>query len=468
MDTAYNNDFAEDTEFVKLFSKRPETIKPGLDRIKPAWLKLGMNHYKQQNILVGGTNGKGSTAGFLWHLLSVHGVKAGLFTSPHLCLFRERFQCSHKSIEQSELKRNLKKLRECLGEPLYTELSFFEVSTLLALKVFNEYECEVNILEVGLGGRLDSTNIVEPMISVVCSIDLDHTEWLGPRLTDIAKEKLGICRKGVPLFWGEQFTEEKRLANTLSESQKKIGMSIFSRGKNFGLDMDTQKVWSTFYGEHTEAKLPNWVKKSSDIIKQNFALAYGIYNYIQYNSNILDQVNKLDPLTHFSSPSLPWPPSLIGRFQELRVNHNHKDSFKIILDVCHNPAAAREFVATFKKKGIGDKIPGLVSILNDKDIPQILSILGEVLHPIYFFKVESERSNLNPDTDLFVYQSFRIFADLKSAWYQINKTFRCKNYAICGSFFAVADALKLFSAYPLNGHFSSCLDGVWKEGALSI
>ncbi|MFK7827337.1 MAG: folylpolyglutamate synthase/dihydrofolate synthase family protein [Oligoflexales bacterium] len=463
MGTAHTIDFIEDEEFVNLFSKRPETIKPGLERIRPAWSKLGMNHYPQLNILIGGTNGKGSTAGFLWHLLAAHGVKAGLFTSPHLCLFQERFQCTHEPIRQSDLKRSLNELRESLEENLYAELSFFEVSTLLALKIFNERACTVNILEVGLGGRLDSTNIVNPSISVVCSIDLDHTEWLGSTLTDIAEEKLGICRKEVPLFWGEQQTEEKGLLNTLSETQKKLGMPIYTRNMHFGLDLKSQKAWTKFGESSNKTKIPIWVQNSSDVIKQNFALAYGVYSFIKQETKVLSPLREINPIACFSSPDLPWPPSLVGRFQELKVNKHIGDSFNIFLDVCHNPAAAREFVATFKKREHTDKIPGFVSILNDKDIVQILNILREVLEPIYFFKVRSERTNLDSSKGHFVNESFSVFADLKSAWMEGKKLNQYNNYAICGSFFAVADALKLFSAYPEDGYFTSSLQGIWTD-----
>ena len=460
MDTTHTHEFIEDEAFIQLFSKRPETIKPGLDRIRPAWKKLGMDRYPQFNILVAGTNGKGSTAGFLWHLFAAHGIKAGVITSPHLCRFAERFRCTHHPSAQAELKQSLYALKTELGKELYAELSFFEVSTLLALRVFNEQACTVNILEVGLGGRLDSTNIVKPAISIVCSIDLDHTEWLGSELTSICKEKLGICREDVPLFWGERFTKEKNLSTTLEEHQRKLGMPVFTREQHFGLDQASQKVWSEL-GLRTEALLPTWVSESSEVIQHNFALAYGAYQFIKNQTNLLGNTTDLDPSASFSSPHLPWPPSLVGRFQKLKIDLKENDSLSITLDVCHNPAAAKQFVASYHKSGMLGKIPGLVSILGDKDVTEILEILGEVLSPIYFFEIESERGKLDQRTESYVRSLFSIQKNLRSCWELVRREHPNKNYAICGSFLAVADALRLFSAYPKHGQFSAELNGYW-------
>ena len=452
-------DFAEDLDFINLFAKRPDTIKPGLERIRPAWEKLGMDQYPQLNILIAGTNGKGSTAGFLWHLLAANGIKAGLFTSPHLCLFKERFQCSHSPISQSELKHGLHEIKAELGHQLYDELSFFEVSTLLALKAFNERGCSINILEVGLGGRLDSTNIVEPSISVVCSIDLDHTEWLGSELPTIAKEKLGICRKNVPLFWGEQFTEQKGLSSTLLNHQHEVGMPIYLREEHFGLD--NKSVWAAFDKASMEGNLPSWVLACSEVIQQNFSLAFGVFAYLKENVDFVQEACHVNPMQNFSAPSIPWPPSLIGRFQTIKVDQDIDNSFKIILDVCHNPAAAEQFVLSYKKLRRNGKIPGYVSILGDKDVSKILKILSEVLDPIYFFEVDSERSLSAMDAKKIIPKPCHVFKDLESGWSQTYHHKKSDCYAICGSFFAVSEALKVFAAYPENGQFISELHGHW-------
>lgn len=459
MDARRSLNFKEDAEFVKLFSKRPDGIKPGLERIKPAWQKLGMNHYPQHNILIAGTNGKGTTAGFLWQLFASHGVNTGLFTSPHLCLFRERFQCSHEPISQFALKRCLCELKEALGSSLYEELSFFELTTLIALKIFYEHNCSFNILEVGLGGRLDSTNVVDPILSAICSIDLDHTEWLGPELTDIAKEKLGICRPNIPLFWGEQYTKEKKLMPTLLASKNDIGMPVFLRGQDFGLNEGNKNVWVSIGEVFREAKLPTWVANASTVVKQNFALAFAVFTYLscQDSFSVLDAK---EPIADLNASKLPWPPSLVGRFQNLSINQGSSNHSNVILDVCHNPASAKEFVSAYKKKYKTVKIPGLVSILGDKDIIQITETLREVLEPIYFFKVNSQRSKFDQSTLEYLEKSFLIFDNFISAWkYAQSNT--DQQFAVCGSFLAVGEALKTFSAYPEDGHFSPKLKGTW-------
>ena len=186
--------------FEELFHKRQGSIKPGLDRIRKAYETLQRPADDAFNVLVAGTNGKGGTSGFLWMLLA-SSQQVGLFTSPHLRSFAERFQVSGMSLGEEDVYNSWKNLAGLLTES-YDELSFFELSTLIAFDLFETSQTSCNIFEVGLGGRLDSTNVVEPSLSIVTSISRDHEEFLGSDLIHILKEKLGICRVGIPLFWG--------------------------------------------------------------------------------------------------------------------------------------------------------------------------------------------------------------------------------------------------------------------------
>jgi dihydrofolate synthase/folylpolyglutamate synthase len=151
-------------------------------------------------IHVAGTNGKGSTCAMLESIYRVAGLRVGLFTSPHLVSFRERIQINRKLISESDIARLVSEIQESLKTfPADAHPTFFEVVTILALKFFAEQNCDLVIWETGLGGRLDATNIVTPLASVITNIAFDHEQWLGETLEKIAAEKAGIIKPGIPV-----------------------------------------------------------------------------------------------------------------------------------------------------------------------------------------------------------------------------------------------------------------------------
>src|SRR4051812_48549110 len=152
-------------------------------------------------IHVAGTNGKGSTCAMLESIYRAAGLKTGLFTSPHLVSFCERIQVNRKPILEQDVVRLATEIQPLLKESSAdAHPTFFEAVTVMALKYFAEQKCDIVIWETGLGGRLDATNIVTPLASVITSIDLDHEKWLGHTITEIAREKAGIIKPGVPVF----------------------------------------------------------------------------------------------------------------------------------------------------------------------------------------------------------------------------------------------------------------------------
>jgi len=177
-------------------------MKMGLDRALAAAELLGSPHRSPgiRWVLVGGTNGKGSTVAFLESLLQAHGVSVAAYTSPHLSHLTERVRICGNQISEEEFGASLKRVLSLVDQG--ANLSFFEVVTLAAMDVFHRNEVEVAILEVGMGGRLDTTNIVEPSLSVITSIALDHCQYLGDSLEEIAWEKGGISRENTPLISG--------------------------------------------------------------------------------------------------------------------------------------------------------------------------------------------------------------------------------------------------------------------------
>ncbi len=173
------------------------------------------------SLLIAGTNGKGSTAAMLASILRAAGYRTGTFSSPHLFSYRERIAIDGKHISKTEFKRCIRELTPVLNEP-YQRLrrTFFEVLTTVAFIHFRNQKTDINILEVGLGGKKDSTNVVIPVISVITRIGFDHTATLGRTLSSIAREKCGIIKKGIPVVTSKQHPHALRVIQTISLSRK--------------------------------------------------------------------------------------------------------------------------------------------------------------------------------------------------------------------------------------------------------
>src|SRR5580692_11299543 len=173
----------------------------GLEKTLKLAALAGNPQEKLRFIHVAGTNGKGSTCAMLESIYRAAGLRVGLFTSPHLVSFRERIQVNRQLIPENELVRLVEEIQPLLKQfPADNHLTLFEVVTVMALKFFAEQKCDLVIWETGLGGRLDATNIVTPLASVITNIALDHQQWLGDTLEKIAAEKAGIIKPGIPVI----------------------------------------------------------------------------------------------------------------------------------------------------------------------------------------------------------------------------------------------------------------------------
>lgn len=182
-----------------------------LERMRDALVRLGSPERRYPSVLIAGTNGKGSTAAFTHAALSAEGLRVGLYTSPHLVHFTERIRIGAAEIDRAKVVAGVERIRAA-APPEESGLTFFEVTTLLALLRFAEEEVDVAVLEVGLGGRLDATNAVEPQVSAIVSIGRDHEDYLGTTLGEIAREKAGVMRRGRPVVVGSGIAGEARAA----------------------------------------------------------------------------------------------------------------------------------------------------------------------------------------------------------------------------------------------------------------
>jgi dihydrofolate synthase/folylpolyglutamate synthase len=441
---------AETAFFESLFQKRVGGIKPGLERMQRAYKILGEPAREIPTLLIGGTNGKGSTAGYLFGFLASCGIATGLYTSPHLRFFRERYQMSHGVVSDESLVARVKTMQERLPADLYEELSFFEIATLLAFQVFADQRCEVMILEVGLGGRLDATNICDPWASVIVSISRDHEAFLGNSLASIAEEKLGIARSDRPLFWGaggeiEQDTEA--LAAFVGRAEQASG-TLIARGESFerqGSQLVLAKDGPT---DPVRVDLPPLITHEPSFLQDNFSLALAVYHRLSTASDSavarFPWLSLQDLLTKLVNAGLPTVYTMQGRFQQRTIQWEGRDC-EILLDVCHNPDGVRVLAQSLADRGY-DKPPALVSILRDKHVNEMLDQLRSVVGPLVLFEIDDPRTWTKKDlADR--HQDLPCFETFLKAWRYAHKMWHNPSlpWLICGSVLVVGRVLDAFN-----------------------
>jgi dihydrofolate synthase/folylpolyglutamate synthase len=432
--------------FEKLFGKRVGGIKPGLERMRAAYERLGKPSSSIPTILVGGTNGKGTTSGLLWSLLAQNQVCCGLYTSPHLISFTERFQISGKELTESEIISVWDELRETLGTVTYDSLSFFEVATLIALVLFERSKVAVIILEVGLGGRWDATNIVEPIASVIVSVSKDHEAYLGSNLSGILDEKLGICRKGKPLFWGHagECVDDDACLTRLEVLQADKDTAVWRRGREFGLENDELYIdLPTPDVSFAKGAVPEFLVQAPIFIRQNFSISLSVYAWLVATLPELRLMSVPDILESTKDRPLISSHSMLGRFQSKMIDAGDKRRH-VLFDVCHNLDGVRQHVLNLKQNNWLAS-PALVSILNDKNINEMLDILRVHLGPLLLFQVPSERTLTKAHLDA-RHQDLTVFESFAEAWQYalINWSKQDQPWVICGSVLAVGKTFEYF------------------------
>ena len=328
----------------KLFSLQRLGIKVGLDHTIQLLNRCGNPHNKLKTIHIAGTNGKGSTAAILQSILRTAGLKVGLYTSPHLVSFNERIRVNGSPISNDFIIDFMKKFNDAINE---IESTFFETTTVLSLCYFYFKKVDVAIIETGLGGRLDSTNVLNPNLSIITSIDIDHQNILGNTIEEIANEKAGIIKKNTPLI---TFKQPKKILDILRNRAKTLNAKI-------EIVVDPQKIVVDNFS--TKFVINN---KTFSIPLIGEHQAYNAALAIR-SSNIF-----MGPLSYQmikdGVKNTVWP----GRFQLL----NNK--LKIFYDVAHNSAGINTIRSTLNSLNALEKI-GLIILKEDKDVDQISNSL---------------------------------------------------------------------------------------------
>lgn len=341
-------------------------ITLGLDRILKAATVLGLKDFSKSYVItVAGTNGKGTSCHLLAKLLQAYGFKVGLYTSPHLHSFTERVQIDNKEVEESLLVEAFDYVQERKGD---IALSYFEYTTLAAFYCFLKAQCDIVILEVGLGGRLDATNIIDANLALITSIDYDHTQFLGNTLEAIAKEKAAIIKKHSAVLLGDMANEAYV---TIQEYMQNFGHLIYSY-KDLAVSYDQNYINLRLEGHDIQVTKANAPVNSVVLaIAALYYLSKQVFTQIDFK---LDLINKI--LGDFS---------LQGRMSKIANNPT------VIVDVAHNEQAARLLASNIANLSSVKHSVALIGMLKDKDIDSVCKCLATSFDRFYVASLNTER-----------------------------------------------------------------------------
>ena len=340
-----------------LLSREFFGMKLGLENILEFLQSIKNPQNKYLTIHISGTNGKGSTAAMLAAVLQAQGYKTGLFTSPHLVDFKERIKINGAKIRRASLVSFVKRHKK---ELIKRKLSFFETFTALALEYFKKCKVEIAIIETGLGGRLDATNVLNPVLTITTEIALDHVDILGKTIRKISKEKAGIIKPGQPHLTGELHKEAVEvmdnrcaLLNAPIYKLQRKDYSISKDGRSISFNdgnLQFSNISPSLEGVH-QLRNSALVMKAVSVLRQN-----GIY----LTKKAIRQ----------GLASTVWP----ARFQVI----THKNSPAVIFDVAHNSSGVRVFVDSFNLRFPGKTTRVIAGFVKDKNHKEILKILSEI------------------------------------------------------------------------------------------
>ena len=377
-----------------------ETIVLGLDRVKIVYDKLFPNGVPFKVITIGGTNGKGSTIAFIDSIYEQSKYKIGRSTSPHLLKYNERFAIDGKEVSDASIISAFELIEQKRDD---ITLTYFEFSTLATLIIFAEARVDLALLEVGLGGRLDSVNVVDCNVSIITNIAIDHIEYLGDTREAIGHEKAGIMRNSIHCICGDQ-DPPLSLLNYAKEIDAPLTLIKEGYQGEIGLEGAHQRI--------------------------NAAVAI----------KAIEKLNYLFPITNNMIVEGIKKAQIAARFQKIIIGDK-----TVILDVAHNPAAVETLVSTLLESPI--ETVAIFSALADKNIDDMIKLSSNSIKQWFLVPLSSERSiQLDALNDKFAdSQTTTVCTNMKSA---INETLGLKNIkriVIFGSFYTIADASEILN-----------------------
>jgi dihydrofolate synthase/folylpolyglutamate synthase len=345
----------------------PKEINLGTSRVQIIMDSLQLP-LPEKVILIAGTNGKGSSVAMTEALLRESGLNVGSYTSPHISKYNERIALNGKSVDDNKITfafEKIEKVRGCVA------LTYFEYGTLAAFIIFANSRLDVWVLEVGLGGRLDATNIIDPSVALITNISLDHCAWLGDDIESIALEKAGVMRAGIPVIYGE-----KKVPNAIVQYSNQIGAKLALVDQDFKSSINPNGNWS-WEGPNRKFKSlkpPGLLGKFQIQNASAVLAAIDAMGFLErLNVNLINSV-----LTSLKIP---------GRTQTLIVNER-----EWFFDVAHNPAASSALAMTLESHELKKRTIAIIGILDDKDVDGIIMPLIHLVDSWVVVSAKSKRA----------------------------------------------------------------------------
>lgn len=327
----------------------PRTIDLTLERVAAVFKKLNPQGGKPITITVAGTNGKGSSVALLEAIYRAQGYKVGTYTSPHVLRYNERIKIDGIPVSDEVICQACARIDNARGE---TSLTYFEFGTLTALDIFSRANLDIQLLEVGLGGRLDAVNIVDTDVAIISSIDIDHVNWLGNTREAIGAEKAGIFRAHVPAI-----VADLQPPQSLLDKARQVHAQLFCINQQFSYQKSVVDWQWTGDGQHYEHLPPPALKGEHQFRNASAAIL------------AVTKLQKLLPVHEQAICNGLETVKLMGRFQLI------EGAVPILLDVAHNPQAVGTLVAHLDEYFADRKIYAVFSMMKDKDIDAAISLL---------------------------------------------------------------------------------------------
>ncbi|WP_336997196.1 bifunctional tetrahydrofolate synthase/dihydrofolate synthase [Leclercia sp. M50] len=396
-----------------------KAIDMGLERVSQVAARLDVLKPAPFVFTVAGTNGKGTTCRTLEAMLMAAGYKVGVYSSPHLVRYTERVRVQNAELAESAHTASFAEIEAARGD---ISLTYFEYGTLSALWLFKQAQLDVVILEVGLGGRLDATNIVDPDVAVITSIALDHTDWLGPDRESIGREKAGIFRPGKPAIVGEP-----DMPHTIADVAQEKGALLQRRDVDWRYSV-TESGWRFEDAAGALDNLP-----LPQVPQPNAATALAA---LRASGLAVEEQAMRDGIQHAILP---------GRFQIV------SESPRLILDVAHNPHAAAYLAGRLKSLPKTGRVLAVIGMLHDKDIGGTLACMESVVDSWYCAPLEGPRGATAEQLMAHIGAGQR-FDSVAQAWRAAMADARPEDTVlVCGSFHTVAHVMDVMDAGRTGG-----------------
>lgn len=409
-------------------------MKLGLDRIEHVLHLLGDPHQKTRFIHVAGTNGKGSVCRYISRILTSEGYKTGLYLSPHLIDFRERIQLNNTYIAKERFVDIIELIRSTIEKFIQTDgqLTYFELCTIIAFVFFAEEQVDYAVIEVGLGGRYDATNVITPLVSVITTVSYDHQKQLGKTIRDIATEKAGIIKQNIPVVTG---TKNTALSAIQQKSEEQGSPLTIIRKENISVHESSPTSQTLLF----HGCFDDYLVTTHQIGRYqalNIGISIAVIEVLQQQGVFVTKQSILNGIFKMDHP---------GRMQILQKHP------LVVVDGAHNPEAMRVAVESVKKIFLFDQLIVIFGVMKDKAIKAILKELIPFADIIIVTKPNVKRAASNEEisksiSKLDPSKQFIQTETVKQAYHKALEIAHDKDVIFgTGSLFTVGELLSLYT-----------------------